>query len=126
MITQDTKELLKFNAHGVSPADIYKEACEAANKAVDTFYAQHGEPMYCGFGDVKIVPARGTLVKYLKDIKIGSNGWNGGWRISSYDIMRGHKLCHTQSMSIKEEACDAFAKVLEKYGITAYSQSRAD
>ena len=37
MITQDTKELLKFNAHGVSPADIYKEACEAANQAVDTF-----------------------------------------------------------------------------------------
>jgi len=126
MITQDTKELLKFNAHGVSPADIYKEGCEAGKLAVDIFYAQHGEPLYCGFGDVKIVPARGSFVKYLKDIKIGSNGWNGGWRISSYDIMRGHDLCGTQSMSIKEEACDAFAKVLEKYGITAYSQSRAD
>jgi hypothetical protein len=40
--------------------------------------------------------------------------------------MRGHKLCGTQSMSIKEEACDAFAEVLEKYGMNAYSQSRAD
>ena len=47
MITQDVKELLKFNAHGVSPEEIYKEACEAACKAVDTFHAQHGEPMYC-------------------------------------------------------------------------------
>jgi len=82
--------------------------------------------MYCGFGNVNIRPARGSFVKYLKDNKIGDSGWNGGYTISSYDIMRGHELCHTQSMSIKEEACDAFAKVLEKYGITAYSQSRAD
>jgi len=30
-------------------------------------------------------------------------------------------------MDIKEVACDAFAKVLEnQYGLTAYSESRAD
>ena len=123
---EDTKTLVKFTAAGYEPADIYREAREAATKAVDDFYAKHGEPMYCGFGNVNIRPARGPFVKYLKDNKIGSNGWNGGWSISSYDIMRGHDLCGTQSMSIKEEACDAFAKVLEKYGMTAYSQSRAD
>ena len=126
MITQDTKELLKFNAYGKTPAEIYKEACAAACHAVDLFYAQHGEPLYCGFGNVNIRPARGSFVKYLKDNKIGSPGWNGGYTISSYDIMRSHKLCGTQSMSIKEEACDAFADILEKYGMTAYSQSRAD
>jgi hypothetical protein len=126
MITQDTKELLKFNAHGVSPAEIYREACESACRAVDDHYAKHGETLYCGFGTVVIRPARGSFVKFLKDNKIGDNGYNGGWRISSYDIMRSHKLCGTQSMSLKEEACDAFAKVLEKYGMTAYSQSRAD
>jgi hypothetical protein len=126
MITEDTKELLKFNAYGKTPADIYKEACESAIQAVDAFYAKHGEPMYCGFGNVNIRPARGAFVKYLKSNGIGDSGWNGGYTISSYDIMRGHKLCGTQSMSIKEEACDAFAKVLEKYGMTAYSQSRAD
>ena len=123
---EDTKTLVKFTAAGYDPADIYREACESAIKAVDDFYAKHGEPLYCGFGNVTIRPARGSFVKYLKDNKIGSNGWNGGWSISSYDIMRGHELCGTQSMSIKEEACDAFAKVLEKYGMTAYSQSRAD
>lgn len=126
MLEQDTKELLKFNAHGVSPAEIYREACEEACKAVDAHYAKHGETLYCGFGNVNIRPARGSFVKYLKDNRIGSNGWNGGWTVSSYDIMRSHELCGTQSMSIKEEACDAFARVLEKYGMTAYSQSRAD
>jgi len=126
MITEDTKELLKFTASGYDPADIYREAREAACRAVDDHYAKHGETLYCGFGNVNIRPARGAFVKYLKDNKIGDSGWNGGYTISSYDIMRGHQLCGTQSMSIKEEACDAFAKVLEKYGMTAYSQSRAD
>ena len=58
MITQDTKELLKFNVYGKTPAEIYQEACAAACRAVDLFYAQHGEPLYCGFGDVKIKNAR--------------------------------------------------------------------
>ncbi len=123
---EDTKTLVKFTAAGYEPAEILREARAAALAAVDDFYAKHGEPMYCGFGNVLIRPAQGPFVKYLKGVKIGSNGWNGGWSISSYDIMRGHDLCGTQSMSIKEEACDAFAKVLEKYGMTAYSQSRAD
>jgi hypothetical protein len=123
---EDTKTLVKFTAAGYEPAAIYKEACEAAIRAVDDFYAKHGEPMYCGFGNVSIRPARGPFVKYLKDNRIGSNGWNGGWSISSYDIMRDHQLCGTQSMSIKEVACDTFARVLQKYGMTAYSQSRAD
>jgi hypothetical protein len=41
-------------------------------------------------------------------------------------VMRGHDLCGTQSMSIKEEACEAFAKVLTAHGINAVAQSRAD
>jgi hypothetical protein len=32
----------------------------------------------------------------------------------------------TQSMDIKEIACDAFANALKKYGMTVYSESRAD
>ena len=62
---EDTKTLVKFTAAGYKPADIYREARESAIKAVDEFYAKHGEPMYCGFGNVNIRPARGPFVKYL-------------------------------------------------------------
>lgn len=105
---------------------IYREACEAACSAVDLFHAQHGEPMYCGFGTVVIRPARGSFVKFLKDNKMGSKHWRSGYSISSYDVMRGHDLCGTQSMDIKEEACEAFARVLNAYGIQAHAESRAD
>ena len=58
---------------------------------------------------------------------IGSNGYKGGWRISYYDIMpNDHQYRGTQSMDIKETGCDAFADALEKYGIEAYMESRAD
>lgn len=105
---------------------IYREACAEACSAVDQFYATHGEPMYCGFGTVVIRPARGSFVKFLKDNGVGSKHWKSGYSISSYDVMRGHELCGTQSMSIKEEACEAFAKVLNAHGIDAVAQSRAD
>ena len=105
---------------------IYREACAEACSAVDAFHAAHGEPLYCGFGTVVIRPARGPFVKFLKDNQLGSKHWRTGYSISSYDVMRGHDLCGTQSMSIKEEACEAFAKVLNAYGINAHAESRAD
>ncbi len=105
---------------------IYREACAEACSAVDAFHALHGEPLYCGFGTVVIRPARGAFVKFLKDNQLGSKHWRTGYSISSYDVMRGHDLCGTQSMSIKEEACEAFAKVLNAYGINAHAESRAD
>ena len=106
--------------------EIYKEAQQEASMVVDIFHAQHGEPMYCGFGTVVIRPARGAFVKFLKDNKLGSKHWRTGYSISSYDVMRQHELCGTQSMSIKEEACEQFAKVLKQYGINAHAESRAD
>ena len=126
MLEQDTKELLKFNAHGVEPSDMYREACEEAKTVATAFVKKHGEPLYCGFCSVTIYPARGRLVSWLKDNKIGSNGYRGGWRISSYDVMAGHSHCSTQSLDIKETACDAFCRVLRKYGLEAYSEGRAD
>jgi len=106
--------------------EIYNSARECALAAVDKFVAAHGEPMYCGFGNVVIRPARGAFVKYLKDNRIGSKNWNTGWSISSYDIMQGHEMCHTQSMDIKEAACGAFADALNSRGINAVATSRAD
>ena len=44
-----------------------------------------------------------------------------------YEIMPpDHEFRHTQSMDIKEVACDAFADALKKYGLRAYMESRAD
>ena len=124
---EENKDLLKFNAEGVHPADMFLNARKVAIKAVDEFTAKHGEPMYCGFANVSIHPARGKFVSFMKKADIGSSGFRGGYRISYYDIMpNDHQYRTTQSMSIKEEACDAFAGELKKYGLTVYSESRAD
>ena len=124
---EENKKILKFNAEGIHPADMWADAKKACLTAVDEFVERHGEPMYCGFANVKITPARGRLVKFLKEMGIGSNGYQGGWRISYYDMMpKDHQYSHTQSMDIKEVGCDAFADALEKYGIDAFMESRAD
>ena len=123
---EENKNLLKFNAEGIHPADMFANAKKKAVEAVDKFVAEHGEPMYCGFANVSIHPARGKFVSMMKKLGVGSNGYGGGWRISYYDIMGDHKYSHTQSMSIKEEACEAFRDELRKYGLTVYAESRAD
>ena len=110
-----------------TPKEIFAEAKASAESAVDEFVEKHGETLYCGFANIVIRPARGRLVKFLKEMDIGSNGYGGGWRVSYYDLMpKGHRYGHTQSMDIKEEGCNAFADALEKYGIDCYMQSRAD
>jgi len=124
---EENQDLLKFNAEGVHPADMFLNARKVAIKAVDDFVAKHGEPMYCGFANVSIHPARGRFVSFMKKADVGSKGYGGGYRISYYDIMpQDHPYSHTQSMSIKEEACEAFRDELRKYGLTVYAESRAD
>ena len=124
---EENKDLLKFNAEGVHPADMFLNARKVAIKAVDDFVAKHGEPMYCGFANVSVHPARGKFVSFMKKADVGSKGYGGGYRISYYDIMpKDHPYSHTQSMSIKEEACEAFRDELRKYGMTVYAESRAD
>jgi hypothetical protein len=127
MLETETKDLLKFNAEGVNPADMFIEAKKACVDAVDEYVEKHGETLYCGFANIVIRPARGRLVKFLKEMDIGSNGYGGGWRVSYYDLMpKGHHYGHTQSMDIKDERCTAFAHALKKYGIDCYMESRAD
>ena len=109
-----------------TPKEIFAEAKASAESAVDEFVEKHGEPMYCGFANVLIRPARGEFVKWLKSNDIGSNGVYGGWYVPWHKISEGHDNSHTQSMDIKEVGADAFADDLEKYGIKAYMQSRAD
>ena len=127
MIQEENKDLLKFNAEGIHPADMFLNAKDKAVKAVDDFVAKHGEPMYCGFANVSIHPARGRFVTFMKKAGIGDKGYGGGYRISYYDIMpQDHEYRGTQSMSIKEEACEAFRDELKTYGMTVYAESRAD
>ena len=127
MIKEDTKTLLKFNAEGIHPGEMFFNASLEAAKAVDDYVEKYGEPMYCGFANVSIHPARGRFVSFMKKAGVGDNGYRGGYRISYYDIMpKDHPYSHTQSMSIKEEACEAFRDELRKYGLTVYAESRAD
>ena len=124
---EENKDLLKFNAEGVHPADMFLNARKVAIKAVDDFVAKHGEPMYCGFANVSIHPARGKFVSFMKKADVGSKGYGGGYRISYYDIIpQDHQYRHTQSLDIKEVATEAFRDELRKYGLTVYAESRAD
>ena len=124
---EENQELLKFNAEGIHPADMFLNARKVAIKAVNDYMKDKEEPMYCGFASVSIHPARGRFVSTMKKLGIGSTGYGGGYRISYYDIMpKDHPYSHTQSMSIREEACEAFRDELRKYGLTVYAESRAD
>ena len=124
---EENKELLKFNAEGIKPADMFINARAKAVEAVDAYVEKYGEPMYCGFANVSIHPAKGRFVNILKKAGIGSNGYRGGWRISYYDVMpQDHELRGTQSMSIQEVATEAFRDELRKYGLTVYAESRPD
>ena len=124
---EENKDLLKFNAEGIQPADMFINARNKAVEAVDKFMEGREEPMYCGFANVSIHPAKGRFVNILKKAGIGDKGYRGGYRISFYDIMpQDHRWRHCQSLDIKEIACEAFRDELRKYGLTVYAESRAD
>ena len=124
---EENKDLLKFNAEGIEPADMFINARNKAVEAVDKFMEGREEPMYCGFANVSIHPAKGRFVNILKKAGIGDKGYRGGYRISYYDIMpQDHRWRHCQSLDIKEIACEAFRDELRKYGLTVYAESRAD
>lgn len=109
------------------PSVLWTEACIAAKKAVEDYVQNYGEPMYCGFANVKIKPARGKFVSLLKKCGVGMAGWNGGYSVSYYDIMDDHQYSFTQSMDLKEIACEAFAKHLIANGMSGITvESRAD
>ena len=123
---EENKDLLKFNAEGIQPADMFLNARNKAVEAVDAYVEKYGEPMYCGFANVSIHPAKGRFVNILKKAGIGDKGFRGGYRISYYDIMpQDHRYRHTQSLDIKEVATEAFRDELRKYGMTVYADSRA-
>ena len=131
---QKSKPLTKNQCH-----NIYVEAYEAglnAGKDADTPKFVVGEPTtplgndidfnkktyildgLCGFAWVTISPARGAFVNYLKSREIGSKGYYGGYEIWVREF--------GQSVDRKSAFAGAFAEVLRKYDINAYSGSRLD
>ena len=115
--------------------DIQQKAKMAGKTAIHDFLQdwnektggnEYGEPMYCGFANISIHPARGPFVTWCKKNEIGSTGYGGGYRISYYDFMNGHQYNHTQSLDIKEVAMNAVSSYFKSLGITAYAESRAD
>jgi len=59
---EENKDLLKFNAEGVKPSQMWYNATTHAVKAVDDYMEDKEEPMYCGFANVSIHPAKGKFV----------------------------------------------------------------
>lgn len=124
-------------------AVIYAEAVQAARKAAaeavptpmvvgtpttplgndidlnkDVWFVSDG---VCGFGWVKVKPARGAFVTYAKKRNLGySDTYAGG-----YDFMMG-RITQSQSLTRNEAAARAFAEVLNGYGIKATAHSRID
>lgn len=98
------------------------EIIQAGKVAATLTIAGMSDGFPCGFATVIINPARGKFVKYLKDNKIGSKSYYGGYALSSYDVcdFRG------QNMDVKVEACRAFAAVLQANGVNARVESRYD
>ena len=75
----ENKDLLKFNAEGVHPADMFLKAKDVAVKAVNDYMKDKEEPLYCGFANISIHPARGRFVSFMKKADIGSLGYGGGY-----------------------------------------------
>ncbi len=105
----------------MTPAEILFLAQTAASKAAAEYIAQFPDQWYpCGFAWVKIRPARGPFVNFLKSQNIGHKGWDGGW-----DVWNPSEN-HTQWMDAKFVGAVAFAKVLKDHGIDATAGQRMD
>lgn len=110
--------IFPFKKTTMSPQEIFNAAKIAADLAVSG--AQDGYP--CGFAWVRIKPARGKFVKFLKDNNVGRLSEYGGYMLWSSDVCS----FTGQNMYVKEEGCFAFAEVLRANGINAFVQTRLD
>lgn len=113
----------------INPSELYATAHEAGMAAGNactpvpmTVVGQgkqwHVPDGVCGFASVRITPARGKLVSWLKANDIGYKSYQGGWCISCHEF--------GQSMTRKEAYTQAMAKVFRDAGLKAYSESRMD
>ena len=99
--------------------EIWNEATAAARAS--TVGAADGYP--CGFAWLHIKPARGPLVKFLKEKKIGRRDEYWGGYIVSASQIDGWM---GQNMDVKENSVMAAIAVLRKYGFECNLKSRID
>lgn len=103
----------------MEPSQIFAEAQASAITVSST--VQDGYP--CGFAWLRIKPARGKLVSYLKEKKIGrTDEYFGGYLISATQLSGWNG----QNMDSKESICNAAADVLKKHGIACSVVTRID
>ena len=103
---------------------LHDAAIAAAKNATIQHLTKHGEDLYCGFAWVQVSEKASTkLGRALKSIGFTQNQRQpegGGlqlWNPSGTT---------SQSMMLKEVGAQAYADVLQDFGIHAYIQSRAD
>ena len=85
------------------------------SKVVREYFINDG---VCGFANVIVKPANCKFAKYLQAQGLGRKHYYGGLSMSVRDF--------NQSLQKKEAYAEAFAKVLNDNGITAYVESRMD
>jgi hypothetical protein len=87
----------------------------------------YGEPMYCGFAWVTVYPKHkgNTRDGKLERRLLEEMGFRKDWTGKAYELWNPSKW-GGQSMDVKEAGARAAARVLQKYGYTAYAGSRAD
>lgn len=107
-------------AAAIAPVPMTVFDADLAGKPVPggkSYYVSEGA---CGFGFVKIRPAKGAFVNYCKANKLGFKAYGGGYEIGA------RVRPFTQSVERNDAYARAFAKVLSEAGINAYGYSRLD
>ena len=110
---------------------LHSQATQAAQDAVADFLSkwnaqtggnEYGEPMYCGFAwvDVAVTRTNDATAKALSTV-----GFRKSYRPKTMTLWDPAQH-RGQSMDCKEVGAQAYAEVLQKYGIKAYMGSRAD
>lgn len=106
----------------ITPKTLIDEAFVLAEMATQKHINNNPGVWYpCGFAWVRIRPARGAVVKYLKDNNIGhTDDYAGGL------VVYNPSGNPTQWMDAKEAGARAFAAHLQLHGIKANAESRID
>jgi hypothetical protein len=100
---------------------IWKKAQQAAVDATKkTIEANPNQWYPCGFAWVRIKPARGAFVDFLKKIDAGYTSEDGGYVVHNPS---GH---HTMWMDAKYDGACACAAVLREHGINATAEQMID
>lgn len=117
-----------YENKSIDVEELFIKAFEAAVYAAE----MRDDNPYCGFAWVVVkTRANSVLGKFLRDPEFAKK-WGityhegEGIHINSYPLLQTTRHAGTQSMDVKEAACDAFAKVLTEGGIPCYASSRPD